>query len=166
MSRFRLAIAFVLLAVTMPSQCGLHGEEKNRSPNIVFIFSDDLTPARRSAPTATSASCSRRRTSIASPARACGSIAAWCPTRSAGPAGPRSSPASTPIATASTTTPTAASTARRTTFPKLLQSSRLPTAIVGKWHLISDPTGFDYLAHPAGAGRLLQPADDSQRRDR
>ena len=37
------------------------------------------------------------------------------------------------------------------------------TAIVGKWHLISDPTGFDYWHILPGQGRLLQPADDQER---
>jgi arylsulfatase A-like enzyme len=32
----------------------------------------------------------------------------------------------------------------QTTFPKLLKAGGYQTALVGKWHLISDPTGFDF----------------------
>src|SRR5436190_16799741 len=33
---------------------------------------------------------------------------------------------------------------RQQTVPKLLQTAGYQTALIGKWHLGSDPTGFDY----------------------
>ena len=33
------------------------------------------------------------------------------------------------------------------TFPKLLQQNGYQTALIGKWHLFSTPTGFDGLHH-------------------
>src|SRR3954447_10211605 len=43
------------------------------------------------------------------------------------------------------------------TFPKLLQKAGYQTAIVGKWHLVSDPTGFDYWHILPGQGRYYNP---------
>ena len=43
------------------------------------------------------------------------------------------------------------------TFPKLLQKSGYETAIVGKWHLKSVPTGFDYHEVMRGQGRYYNP---------
>ncbi len=45
----------------------------------------------------------------------------------------------------------------QTTFPKLLQSAGYATAVVGKWHLISDPTGFDYWHILPGQGVYYNP---------
>ena len=43
------------------------------------------------------------------------------------------------------------------TFPKLLRKAGYQTAIVGKWHLQSDPTGFDYSNVLPGQGRYMNP---------
>lgn len=43
------------------------------------------------------------------------------------------------------------------TFPKLLQQAGYETAIVGKWHLISEPTGFDYWNILIGQGEYYNP---------
>ncbi|AMV37238.1 sulfatase [Planctomyces sp. SH-PL62] len=43
------------------------------------------------------------------------------------------------------------------TFPKLLRQAGYQTAIVGKWHLHSDPTGFDYWNILPGQGIYYDP---------
>lgn len=45
----------------------------------------------------------------------------------------------------------------QTTFPKLLQQAGYQTAVVGKWHLVSDPTGFDYWHILPGQGVYYNP---------
>ncbi|NIN72529.1 MAG: sulfatase-like hydrolase/transferase [Gemmatimonadetes bacterium] len=43
------------------------------------------------------------------------------------------------------------------TFPKLLQAAGYQTAIIGKWHLKSEPTGFDYWEVLPGQGTYYNP---------
>lgn len=43
------------------------------------------------------------------------------------------------------------------TFPKVLQSAGYETAMIGKWHLRSDPTGFDYWDVLIGQGPYYNP---------
>jgi arylsulfatase A-like enzyme len=43
------------------------------------------------------------------------------------------------------------------TFPKLLQKNGYQTALVGKWHLKSQPTGFDYWNILPGQGQYYNP---------
>ncbi len=45
----------------------------------------------------------------------------------------------------------------RITLPKILQQSGYQTAIVGKWHLQSYPTGFDYWKVLPGQGLYFEP---------
>lgn len=43
------------------------------------------------------------------------------------------------------------------TFPKLLQKAGYQTAMIGKWHLKSDPTGFDHWSVLIGQGTYYNP---------
>jgi len=43
------------------------------------------------------------------------------------------------------------------TYPKLLQQSGYQTALIGKWHLKSDPTGFDYWSILPDQGNYYNP---------
>ncbi|MCA9258663.1 MAG: sulfatase [Planctomycetales bacterium] len=43
------------------------------------------------------------------------------------------------------------------TFPKLLQQAGYQTAVIGKWHLVSDPTGFDHWEILPGQGAYYNP---------
>jgi arylsulfatase A-like enzyme len=48
--------------------------------------------------------------------------------------------------------------ASQQTFPKLLQEVGYQTAMIGKWHLKSDPIGFDYWNVLPGQGTYYNPA--------
>ena len=43
------------------------------------------------------------------------------------------------------------------TFPKVLQQNGYQTAMIGKWHLVSDPQGFDYWEILPGQGDYYNP---------
>ncbi|MBN1818508.1 MAG: sulfatase-like hydrolase/transferase [Sedimentisphaerales bacterium] len=43
------------------------------------------------------------------------------------------------------------------TFPKILQANGYQTAMIGKWHLKTDPTGFDYWNILPGQGEYYNP---------
>ncbi len=43
------------------------------------------------------------------------------------------------------------------TFPKLLQKAGYQTAVIGKWHLVSEPTGFDFWSVLQGQGPYYNP---------
>jgi arylsulfatase A-like enzyme/lysophospholipase L1-like esterase len=45
----------------------------------------------------------------------------------------------------------------QTTFPKLMQKAGYQTAIIGKWHLVSNPTGFDHWEVLPGQGNYYNP---------
>ena len=43
------------------------------------------------------------------------------------------------------------------TFPQLLRDSGYYTAMIGKWHLHCEPTGFDYWSVVPGQGKYFDP---------
>ena len=43
------------------------------------------------------------------------------------------------------------------TMPKLLQQAGYQTALIGKWHLVSEPTGFDHWDILIGQGEYYNP---------
>lgn len=45
----------------------------------------------------------------------------------------------------------------QTTFPKLMQQAGYQTAVIGKWHLSTDPTGFDHWEILPGQGDYYNP---------
>jgi arylsulfatase A-like enzyme/lysophospholipase L1-like esterase len=45
----------------------------------------------------------------------------------------------------------------QTTFPKLLQQAGYQTAVIGKWHLETDPVGYDYWEVLPGQGSYYNP---------
>ena len=46
---------------------------------------------------------------------------------------------------------------KQVTFPKLLHAAGYQTALIGKWHLKSDPTGFDHWDILKGQGNYYNP---------
>ena len=52
------------------------------------------------------------------------------------------------------------------TFPKHLQQSGYQTAMIGKWHLKTDPTGFDYWEVLPGQGEYYNPLFINQNGER
>ncbi len=43
------------------------------------------------------------------------------------------------------------------TFPKILRAAGYETAVIGKWHLITEPAGFDYWNVLVGQGQYFDP---------
>ncbi|NCI45378.1 sulfatase family protein [Sediminibacterium soli] len=53
----------------------------------------------------------------------------------------------------------------KTTVPKIMRQAGYQTAMIGKWHLVTLPTGFDYWKVLPGQGVYYQPSLISMNRD-
>ncbi len=122
-------------------------------PNIIFIMSDDHAEQAISAYGGTS---SRRPTSTASPAKACSSDNAFVTNSIC-------APSRAVFLTGKYSHLNGLRDNRdefdgsQPTFPKLLQKAGYQTAIMGKWHLKTAPTGFDHWKILIGQGEYYSP---------
>ncbi len=146
-----------LLAVTA---CGAWAASlaaaETKRPNIVFIFSDDHAYQAISA-YGDRASCSRRRTSTGSPREGMRFDRCLVPNSICGPSRATVLTGKYSHLNGFYNNTNSRFDGSQTTFPKLLQAAGYQTAIVGKWHLVSDPTGFDYWHILPGQGVYYNP---------
>jgi len=149
----RISLAFVL-ALPLSSACVSAQEQLSGSrPNILFIFSDDH------AAHAISAYGSKINTTPAIDRLAAGGLLFrnnFCGNSICGPS----------RATILTGLHSHANgfmrngnrfDAGQRTFPKMLRAAGYQTAVIGKWHLTSDPTGFDHWIVLPGQGQYYNP---------
>jgi len=150
---FLRSLAAASAALALPSILWPQDADQAKKPNILFIFSDDH------APHAISAYGSKINTTpnidrIASEGAilkrntCCNSICG--PSRAAILTGKHSH--ANGFRTHADTFD-----GSQQTFPKLLQAGGYQTALIGKWHLTSDPTGFDHWDILPGQGAYYNP---------
>lgn len=147
-------LAAMPVALTRSSRSeGAHSSQGRARPNIVFIFTDDHAVQAIGA----YGSIVNRTPHIDRLARegaifdrcfCCNSICA--PSRAAVLTG-KHSHANGQMTNADTFD------GSQPTFPKLLRQAGYETAIIGKWHLRSDPTGFDHWEILPGQGSYYNP---------
>ena len=154
-----LAMALLLLAIPLPlalADQSSGGDAERQRPNIVFIFSDDLTcqaisaygEARKLLQTPHMDRIAREgmrfdrcmvTNSICGPSRA--TVLTGLYSHKNGFFNNTNSRFD----------------GQQQTFPKLLQKAGYQTALIGKWHLVSEPTGFDHWQILPGQGIYYNP---------
>jgi N-acetylglucosamine-6-sulfatase len=148
-TRFSFLSVALVLALAVPAQQGLTGSR----PNIVFVFSDDHACHAIGAYGSTFGATPRIDALAASGALFANN---FCGNSLCGPS----------RATVLTGLHSHGNGFRQNgdrfdgsqvTFPKLLQQAGYQTALVGKWHLVSDPTGFDHWIVLPGQGEYYNP---------
>ncbi|MGA0059448.1 MAG: sulfatase [Planctomycetota bacterium] len=144
----RFTPAFLLLATLLPAQ-----DAERRPPNIVFLFTDDHAPHAISA-YGSKVNVTPNIDRLANEGMLFRN--SFCGNSICGPS----------RATILTGLHSHANGFRQngdkfdgdqTTFPKLLQAAGYTTAMLGKWHLTSNPTGFDYWEVLPGQGVYYNP---------
>ncbi len=148
----RFSLLFVLVLACFPNS--VHAQ--NKSPNIIFIFSDDHAlkaisayggPLAKVAPTPNIDSIAKRgmlfthclvTNSICAPSRAVVLTGKYSHIN-----GQRTNKGKF--------------NGSQQTVPKLMRQAGYVTAMIGKWHLKSTPTGFDHYEVLKGQGRYYNP---------
>ena len=152
-SRLFLVASLALAGCEAPDGSGRVGTGASRRPNIVFIFSDDHATA------AIGCYGSRINSTPHIDRLAAEGVVfenAFCtnsicaPSRAVILTGKHSHLNGVPDNVASFD-------GNQATFPRLLRAAGYQTALIGKWHLKSDPTGFDYWDILPGQGEYYSP---------
>ena len=157
MTAFRLQISLIILAClfSLPG-CEMESLSEDTRPNIIFIFTDDHAPHAVGAyggplaalnPTPNMDRLAREGMLFRN-AFVTNSICA--PSRAVILTGLHSHLNSVP-------TNRERFDSTQVTFPKLLQHAGYQTAMIGKWHLKSEPTGFDHWEVLPGQGHYYNP---------
>jgi arylsulfatase A-like enzyme len=149
--RIQLACAFAVLLLTAACSPGDHGQ-----PNIIFIFTDDHATQAigayggRLATLSPTPNIDRLASEGLLFRNAFVTNAICAPSRAVILTGMYSHLNSVP-------TNAERFDSSQVTFPRLLQGAGYQTAMVGKWHLKSDPVGFDYWEVLPGQGQYYNP---------
>ena len=144
------AFVFLALAVILPA-----GALENQRPNIVFIFSDDHAVDAISAYSGGRLNQTPNIDRLAKEGMLFEN--SFCANSICGPSRACILTGKHSHANGFLSNEQARFDGSQVTFPKLLQGAGYQTALMGKWHLVSDPTGFDQWEILPGQGSYYNP---------